>query len=495
VLTDVGVPSYTERGFVYGLSSMPTIDNTISKLPVAVTEDKSFQATVTNLEDGNTYYVRAYAINKAGTAYSTNEVRLTVQKTLPIVKTESITNINIAMGRATLSGTIEDVGEPVYTERGFVYGTSHNPMLEDATKKSVTGSGTGTFMANLADLVMGEVYYARAYATNEVGTAYGDEMELDFHAVLPEVNTMPITNISIANGVARFNAMVKSVGDPAYMERGFVYGEQHEPTIEQDTKRVVTGQGIGEFYADITGFETGKYYYVRAYVKTESNAVYGKEEILDFSPVLPVVKTLDVLNIDASSVTLKAKIESLGDPVYTEAGFVYGTMPNPLLDGVSVVKEIVEGTGIGNYEKTIDNLNTGVSYYVRAYLRNENYIAYGDVVSFKAESAKSMVVPGYETLMVQKEDLGVGTWSTADAMCKGSTVDGYNDWRLPTKEELMILYNNRNLIGGFSDNIYWSLSQESGYPSWHYHINFYNGSMSTSSSGTYRVRAVRTITE
>ena len=201
---------------MYGLSSMPTIDNTISKLTVAVTEDNSFQATVTNLEEGNTYYVRAYAINKAGTAYSTNEVRLAVQKNLPVVKTEAITNINIAMGRATLSGTIEDVGEPVYTERGFVYGTSHNPMLEDATKKSVTGSGTGTFMANLMDLVMGEVYYVRAYATNEVGTAYGEELELDFHAVLPEVNTMPITNISIANGVARFNAMVKGVGASLY---------------------------------------------------------------------------------------------------------------------------------------------------------------------------------------------------------------------------------------------------------------------------------------
>lgn len=49
-------------------------------------------------------------------------------------------------------------------------------------------------------------------------------------------------------------------------------------------------------------------------------------------------------------------------------------------------------------------------------------------------------------LMVQKGDLGKGYWSTADAMCKASTLGGYNDWRLPTKDELMILYNNKELI-------------------------------------------------
>lgn len=33
-------------------------------------------------------------------------------------------------------------------------------------------------------------------------------------------------------------------------------------------------------------------------------------------------------------------------------------------------------------------------------------------------------------------------------------------WRLPTKEELDILYQYKNKIGGFAANVYWSSSEE-----------------------------------
>lgn len=505
VLTDEGTPSYTERGFVYNLSSMPTIENTISKLTVAVTENTTFQTTATGLEEGKTYYVRAYAVNKVGTAYSSNEVRCTPQKTLPIVKTDAVTNKSIGNSRATLNGTIEDIGEPAYTERGFVYGTNHNPMVEDATKKVVAGSGTGAYTTNLTDLAIDNIYYVRAYATNVAGTSYGDELEMDFHAILPEVTTLTTTNKSIGNGTARFNATITKQGDPSYTERGFVWGEHHEPTIESDKKHIVSGSDLGNFSADISGFEIGKYYYVRAYVKTENNIVYGNEELLDFNAILPKVKTLNVSNIDdGTSALLKAEIESLGDPTYTESGFIYGTMPNPLIEDASVIQEIVGGTGIGTYEKKIENLKVGETYYVRAYLRNESYTAYGDIVSFKAESPYYVILEDIG-LMVQKKDLGTGVWNTADAMCKGSTLAGHTDWRLPTIDELMVLYNHRDKVGGNMKLYeYWSGTDcGSGIDPMHQTIVFHRGGDINCIYDNLRyhytdapsIRAVRSITE
>ncbi|NDV59252.1 DUF1566 domain-containing protein [Bacteroides sp. 519] len=76
-ITYTGIPLYTERGFVYSTSSMPTIDNTIAKLTVAVTNDKEYTAQATGLTFDKTYYVRAYAVNSAGIAYSSNEVSFT----------------------------------------------------------------------------------------------------------------------------------------------------------------------------------------------------------------------------------------------------------------------------------------------------------------------------------------------------------------------------------------------------------------------------------
>lgn len=95
-------------------------------------------------------------------------------------------------------------------------------------------------------------------------------------------------------------------------------------------------------------------------------------------------------------------------------------------------------------------------------------------------------------LMVQTTDLGFGNWATANAMCMGSTVADYTDWRLPTKEELMILYTNRNSIGDFGYTRYWSSSQEENSTCWI--IHFSNGELGTyDCSSSCGVRAVRYI--
>ena len=50
---------------------------------------------------------------------------------------------------------------------------------------------------------------------------------------------------------------------------------------------------------------------------------------------------------------------------------------------------------------------------------------------------------------VQSKDIGAGPWESVNSMCKNSRVGGLNDWRLPTKDELIYLYTNRKEIGGF----------------------------------------------
>ena len=95
-------------------------------------------------------------------------------------------------------------------------------------------------------------------------------------------------------------------------------------------------------------------------------------------------------------------------------------------------------------------------------------------------------------LMVQTQDLGCVSWSSAELMCSSSTVAGYNDWRLPTMTELMTLYNERNSIGGFQNGSYWS--SDEAYNGRHSIISFYDGSTYTASNGgDYYVRAVRSL--
>ena len=88
-----------------------------------------------------------------------------------------------------------------------------------------------------------------------------------------------------------------------------------------------------------------------------------------------------------------------------------------------------------------------------------------------------MVLVDYE-FMVMKKDMGKSTWSGACNMCEQLRLGGFSDWRLPTQGELAILYNERNIIGGFetlNNTRYWS-STPYGFGGFYVCLNFTNGS-------------------
>jgi hypothetical protein len=394
-IISAGTPSYSERGFVYATLHIPTLETTVKKIIASITDGANYSASVTGLTLGQTYYVRAYAINSAGTAYSTNEVSFTTVMLLPEVSTQAATNIHIGNGIATVNGTIVSLGDPAYTERGFCYGIVHNPTVDVDTKKAVSGTGTGVYSSNLSDLTEGHVYYVRAYATNEKGTAYGQEVSMDFNmdinAVMPVVTTEAATEITETSVVV--NGTIVSIGDPVYTERGFVYAAFQNPTVADGTKKTVSGSGIGAYSANLTGLTTETLYYVRAYASTSKGTAYGAQ------------------------------------------------------------------------------------------------------VSFKPQSAEYVIFPEAK-LMVQKTDINNGipnNWNNISDMCTNSILGGYTDWRLPTRIELAQLYYERTTIGGFKTSgpvtSEWSSTAEG---SLRWFVNFSNGIQNYTLQGTpFHGRCVR----
>jgi len=86
-----------------------------------------------------------------------------------------------------------------------------------------------------------------------------------------------------------------------------------------------------------------------------------------------------------------------------------------------------------------------------------------------------------------------GKTGRAAQMCRELSVNGFNDWFLPSSDELGFMYDNlrKNKVGGFSDSFYWSSSQ--GYRSHSWYQHFANGSRGNSydRDDSYSVRAVR----
>lgn len=166
VLAD-GSFSILERGVCWSTSAEPTISNAHTANGVGL---GSFVCQMNSLEPNTTYRVRAYARNAAGIAYG-SVVTFTTQSGLPTVITTTVSNITSTS--AVAGGMVEaDGGYPVI-RRGVCYGTSSQPTITGL--HTTDGAGTGSFVSNLTNLTPGSTYYYRAYATNGVGTVYGNQ--------------------------------------------------------------------------------------------------------------------------------------------------------------------------------------------------------------------------------------------------------------------------------------------------------------------------------
>ena len=89
-------------------------------------------------------------------------------------------------------------------------------------------------------------------------------------------------------------------------------------------------------------------------------------------------------------------------------------------------------------------------------------------------------------LKVMTDDLGEMNWEEAVKACKNL---GYG-WRLPTKEELNILYENKDKIGGFANNFYWSSTEYDLYIAWGQYFDYGSQNLNYKTYNNY-VRAVR----
>lgn len=96
--------------------------------------------------------------------------------TAPTVTTSALTNITTTS--ATAGGTITGNGGTEITASGIVLSRKNTtPTLSD-TVMSATAT-TGSFTVALTNLEFGTAYYIRAFATNSVGTSYGDPVTLN----------------------------------------------------------------------------------------------------------------------------------------------------------------------------------------------------------------------------------------------------------------------------------------------------------------------------
>lgn len=170
-ISDDGGATIIERGFY--LSSTNSNPFQEDRKIVVNGTTGNFSALLEGLIPNTTYYYRAYATNKVGTA--SGDVRSFITSnniTMPIISTNSITSIT--QTTASGGGNVTSDGGSTVTARGICWNTTGNPTT--GNNKTTDGSGSGSFTSSITGLTPGTPYYVRAYATNNQGTAYGNQV-------------------------------------------------------------------------------------------------------------------------------------------------------------------------------------------------------------------------------------------------------------------------------------------------------------------------------
>lgn len=104
---------------------------------------------------------------------------------------------------------------------------------------------------------------------------------------------------------------------------------------------------------------------------------------------------------------------------------------------------------------SLSNLSVGESY------------GGGKVAHIFRKNEQGYVAGQVHGLIAAKEDIDPASWGKAVTSCREYRGGGHDDWRLPSKEELEKLYENRIAIGGFKErHYYWSATESDRNDAW-----------------------------
>jgi len=221
-ITSLGSSAVTQHGHCWSTSPNPTTtDNKTTLGGTAV--NYSFTSNLTGLTNSTTYYVKAYATNSVGTKYSDQITFTTLAPpTMPTVQTNKVENI--LHNSVDVFGNLTVLGDGFVTDYGFCYSSSNAAPTTANAKKSL-GSTTqlGQFTGTITGLSAMTKYFIRAYATNSMGTAYGNVIEATTTDAPPVVTsglvayyTFDNENCNEARGHTQYNGIQQGNGNPVW---------------------------------------------------------------------------------------------------------------------------------------------------------------------------------------------------------------------------------------------------------------------------------------
>ncbi len=305
-----------------------------------------------------------------------------------LASVRTINSYNISNTGITTSNEVVYDGGSSVSQRGVCWSTSQDPTIFDNI--TTNGVGEGTFTSSLSSLNINTTYYLRAYATNSVGIAYGNQINFNTTNISgspPALTTIGATGITSNSAVSGGN--ITSDGGAGVTQRGVCWSINQSPTIEDNS--VNNGTGPGSFSTSLVNLNANTTYYVRAYAINGVGTAYGNQinfTTANISVSTPILATSSASGITNNSAISGGYISSDGGSDVTQRGVCWSTNQNPTIaDNITN-----NGAGTGSFTSSLSSLYSNTTYYARAYATNVAGTAYGNQIIFTTPMPTAVLV-------------------------------------------------------------------------------------------------------
>jgi len=363
---------------------------------------------------------------------------------------------------------------------------------------------------------------------NQIGApSYADSSSFTSSIKLPVAVTRPATNIRKNSATLNGTVNASDLPTTVTFEYGTTPGHGVSILAAQGS---VSGNVPVLVSADITGLQAGVTYYFRVVAANSRAKTTGTDVTFRYTGEVPYAETGPAANTSPRTVQLNGIVNPGGLP--TTVIFEYGTTES-YGNRATANGSPVTGLNPVRVSANVTGLKSGTNYHYRIIAENDEGEVSGKDVAFKSEyvigdflfggyifyvdatgehglvcapsdqssdalwgscvpsgAAGRAVGSGYRN--TSDIVMGCPEKGTAAGICLDLELNGYDDWFLPSVDELMLMHDNldSNGKGGFEDAFYWSSTQDK-HGAWV--VNFFYGSKSNQlrDKSSVRTRAIR----